>query len=113
MIYEASTEVVFLRSLLEELGFQQKVPTILYEDNKSTIEMANGNGSFHRQKHILVKCHYTRELVKNRTIDIVHCQTQNMTADVLTKPLSKDSHSRLSCKLLGSKVLYGLMSRDE
>jgi hypothetical protein len=91
-MYEAATEIVFLRSLLSELGFSQKNPTVLYEDNQSAIHMVNGRGSFHKSKHVNVKFHYTKELVKKGKVDIVYCPTKEMRADVLTKGLSRGKH---------------------
>jgi hypothetical protein len=91
-MYEAATEIVFLRNLLSELGFSQKGPTVLYEDNESAIHMVNGRGSFHKSKHVNVKFHYTRDLVKKGIVDIVYCPTKKMRADVLTKGLTRQKH---------------------
>jgi len=102
-LYEAATEVVFLRNLLEEIGFPQDGPTPVYEDNTSTIAMAKGGGSFQKQKHILVKYHYSRELVKDKVIEMVHCGTEDMVADILTKPTSKSVLKRLRNLLMRPK----------
>jgi hypothetical protein len=88
-MYEAATEIVFLRNLLCELGFEQKEPTVLYEDNQSAIHMVNGRGSFQKQKHINVKYHYTRSLIKKGILSVVYCPTKKMRADVLTKALNR------------------------
>ncbi len=100
-LYEATTEIVFLRSLLDEMGFPQRKPTVVFEDNKSTIAMAKGGGDFHKQKHILVKYHYTREQIKDKIVDIRFCSTEYMTADLLTKSTSRATVSRLAPRLLG------------
>jgi hypothetical protein len=54
--------------------------------------MVNGRGSFHKSKHVNVKFHYTKELVKKGKVDIVYCPTKEMRADVLTKGLSRGKH---------------------
>jgi hypothetical protein len=77
-MYEASTEIVFLRNLLSELGFKQTEPTTLFEDNAGAIDMVNGRGSFHKRKHINVKYHYTRELIKKGVLSVVYCPTDKM-----------------------------------
>lgn len=100
-LYEAATEVVFLRNLLNEIGFTQEGPTPVYEDNKSTIHMVHGEGKFHKQKHINVKFHYSRELVKDNIIEVLHCPTEEMTSDILTKAASKAVQTKLSRKMLG------------
>ena len=38
---EAAKVARFLRSMLKELGFRQKKPTVIYEDNQSTIHVFN------------------------------------------------------------------------
>jgi hypothetical protein len=88
-LYEAATEVIFLRNILEEMGFAQFEPTIIYEDNKSTIAMVHGGGAIHKRKHIAVKYHYTQELVKNNIVQVIHCESEEMIADILTKAVSK------------------------
>ncbi len=102
-MYEAATEIVFLRNLLNELGFEQVGPTIMYEDNKSTIDLANGLGKFHKQKHVNVKYHYTKDLVKDKTIQVCYCHTEQMIADILTKPLAHAQHNYLVSLILNVK----------
>ena len=54
--YSASTagcEVLYLRDLLRRLGFGQKKPTPIYEDNAACIEWGNNViGGRERAKHI-------------------------------------------------------------
>ncbi len=102
-LYEAATEIVFLRNLLEEIGFKQDSPTLVYEDNMSTIDMAHGKGNFHKQKHINVKYHFTRELVKQKVLQICYCKTEEMVADILTKGLSKSQLNYLVSLILNVK----------
>ena len=99
-MYEAATEIVFLRNLLNEIGFKQNGPTILYEDNKSTIDLANGLGKFHKQKHVNVKYHYTKDLVREGVIQVCYCHTEQMIADIFTKALSKAQHKYLVSLIL-------------
>jgi hypothetical protein len=41
----ASKEIAWARSMLTELGYQQDHPTILHEDNQSTIQMINNDSN--------------------------------------------------------------------
>jgi len=100
-LFHCSTEAVFLRRLLEELGFRQN-PTTIYQDNISTIHWSNGRDNFHRTKHMDVKYHYVRQLVSDHAITVVYLPTEQMIADVLTKPVLKDKFSWLAAHLLGS-----------
>jgi hypothetical protein len=60
---EAAREAIWLRRLLDDIGFKQKDPTVIWQDNKSTIDMVNGHRNFQSSKHINPKYHYTGEMV--------------------------------------------------
>ena len=100
---EASTEVVFLRRLLEDIGFKQDEPTIIFEDNKSCIDMIHGLSNHQRSKHINPKYHFTREQVKLGEIAIEYIRTEEMTADILTKSLPRGVFDKLAKKIINYK----------
>jgi hypothetical protein len=84
----AVREAVWLRQLLTELGFPSKGPTTIAEDNKGCISVSSNNRTDSRTKHIDVKYHYVRQMVKNRQVTVHYTPTEEMLADVLTKPTS-------------------------
>jgi len=89
-VHDAGKEVVWTRQLLEEIGCSQNKPTVLYCDNTAA-EKLIVNPNYHRRtKHIDVKFHYTRELVKNRIINVKHTSSNNQLADIFTKPQSRN-----------------------
>jgi hypothetical protein len=54
---ETGREACWLRSLYEELGQEQKLPTLIKGDNNGSIAMAK-NPQFHKQsKHINIRWH--------------------------------------------------------
>lgn len=85
---EATKEVVWLRRLLEELGWKQKSATVIWEDNQSTIDQVHGHMNFQSSKHINPKFHFTGEQYELGEIEVVHCPTDEMLADFLTKGLA-------------------------
>jgi hypothetical protein len=99
-ICEAATEVVFIRRLLSDIGFPQNKPTPIYEDNQSCIAMIHGQSNHQKSKHISPKYHYTREQVQIGEIEVKYIKTEEMTADILTKPLGSGQHGYLSRKIL-------------
>jgi len=40
-------------------------------------------------KHIDIKFYYTRDLIKQKLIDVKHVSSQMQLADILTKPLTR------------------------
>ncbi len=86
----AAQESVWLNKWSAELGCSLKEPTLIYEDNQSTISMCK-NPQFHgRAKHIDIRHHFVRELVTQRNIELQYCPSQDMVADMLTKGLARD-----------------------
>ena len=89
---EAGREACWLRSLFEELGENQSLPTLIKGDNDGSIAMAH-NPQFHkRSKHIATRWHWVCDTVENKTIDIESCRDPEQTADILTKALPRPKH---------------------
>ena len=88
---EACKTAMWLRGLLRELnrpdylGDTLQVP--MYSDNTACIAMAQDPVAHSRTKHIEVRYHYIRQLVAYRKITISYLPTEEMLADILTKPL--------------------------
>jgi hypothetical protein len=93
---EAVKEALWIRKLQTELMGQPQDAMIVYEDNQSTIRIAKNEGSTGRSKHIDLYLHFLRDRIKSCDVDIVYKETQHMIADILTKPLPKDSYHRMA-----------------
>jgi hypothetical protein len=63
------------------------------------VEKGNDKG---RTKHIDVRYHYIREMVENGEIKVEYLRTEDMIADMLTKPLAKRQFKKLCQRLIGS-----------
>lgn len=61
---------------------------ILYEDNQSAICLAKNPKDHRKTKHIDIKIHFVRDLINSGKIEINYCPSENMVADIFTKPLS-------------------------
>ena len=97
-------EALWIKSLLEELEMIIKLPINVYEDNQSTNKMAENPTLQQRTKHIDVRHHVIRDLVKQRIIKINYCQTNSMLADILTKALPKPKFEEHMPKLVTSRL---------
>ena len=61
----------------------------MYEDNTACISMIKGKNMKNGMRHVAIKIAIAREKFKEGLIDVVYCATDNMIADVLTKPLGR------------------------
>ena len=82
------TEVLWLREMLEFLGFPQNGPTVIREDNLSCIALANTPKKLQTAKHIATRFHHIREHIGSGSIALSFLATNFMAADTLTKSLS-------------------------
>ncbi|GLB38104.1 putative reverse transcriptase (RNA-dependent DNA polymerase) [Lyophyllum shimeji] len=88
----ATREIIWLRSLVNELGLLANQPTDLITDNQSAIKSTD-NPVFHaRSKHIDIRHHFVRERIISNEIQIYHCVSVDNKADILTKPLARPTH---------------------
>lgn len=91
---EAAKEAVHLQRLLSELGARDAGPIMLFNDNVSAQRLAI-NPVFHaRTKHIDIRHHFVREVIKSGQLVLRHVASDEMPADVLTKALTRPKHGR-------------------
>ena len=96
-------EAVWLRILLQDVGEEQKEPTMIKCDNQSSIKLVN-NPIFHaRTKHVDAQFHFVREKLQSNEIALMYCNTCENTADIFTKPLGKVKFE-LFREMLGAAV---------
>ncbi|GKD03351.1 hypothetical protein Tco_1178325 [Tanacetum coccineum] len=81
---EAVKENIYLKGLLIELGVNLR-SVVVNCDNQSAIYLSR-NAMFHeRTKHINVRYHFIREIVKSKEIEVVKIVTKNNAAVTFTK----------------------------
>ena len=99
----AILEVRYLRQFLNELGHKQEEPTLLWEDNKAAIIIAEGEtSSAGRSKHIDVRFKHVAQSIREGVARVRYVSTKWNYADIMTKPLTKLEFKRLRdlCLLL-------------
>ncbi len=88
-INAVTKEAVYIKALLEELGYYKQNKFPIYTDNNGALLLAK-NPIFHeRTKYIAVKYHYIRELIIKGIIDLNYIPSKDQKADGLIKPLDK------------------------
>ena len=104
---EATREVIWLRRLLADMGFPQVGPTIIYEDNTSTIQMLEGAYNHKASKHVNPRYHFSKSAIIDGEVGVEHLVTTEMESDMLTKPLPITSHWKFTMKVLnGLESVY-------
>ncbi|KAK2407959.1 putative mitochondrial protein [Trifolium repens] len=91
----SACQAIWLRRILEELHFHQDRPTVIHCDNSSTIKLSKNPVLHGRSKHIDVRFHFLRDLVTDKTIDLVYCQSEDRVADIMTKSLKLEAFVKL------------------
>ena len=97
---EGAKSIMFTRMLLSEIGFDVQEPTTIYVDNRSAIAMGSGLQSSSRTKHIEIRLHYTRHLVREGSIQLKWIQSSDNIADIMTKPLGRVAYEKLRDQIM-------------
>ncbi|KAI1005464.1 hypothetical protein K3495_g2750 [Podosphaera aphanis] len=88
---EAAKQAVWVNRLLGELHVGDAITnasgSLILSDNQSALSIAGGTNSA-KTKHIDVACHFVRECIEEKKIQVKYIPTNMMLADLLTKPLS-------------------------
>ena len=81
-------QALWMRDVLLEIDEGASSVIKCFEDNAACVALAN-NESLGRAKHIAVRFHFVKELVKREEIQVIGIASQDMVADSLTKPVVK------------------------
>jgi hypothetical protein len=89
----AGQHLLWLRSFYEEIGHTQTDPTDLFCDNQAAIILTKDPQFRARTKHIQRKYHFIRDdVVATNQAVVRYVSTNDMVADIFTKPLARDKH---------------------
>jgi hypothetical protein len=85
---ETVREALWLRGLLEELGYAQSASTLLV-DNKSAVDYARTDKVSGKLKYIAIITAFVKEKVQGKEIHLEWVKSENNNADALTKALAR------------------------
>ena len=100
----ATQEAIWLRRLLNGIGYVVTSPTIIYEDNQGAIELSKNAKHQSRIKHVDISFHFVRERVVMKEVEIKYCPSNEMIADIMTKGIPKFTFEMLRELLCVGKV---------
>ncbi|TXG74185.1 hypothetical protein EZV62_002764 [Acer yangbiense] len=93
-------EILWLRGLLFELGFDQSSPIPLHANNTSAIRITKIPIFHERTKHIEINCYFIHDEYMRHTIHLPHVSSELQLADIFTKALPRSKHQMLVGKLM-------------
>ena len=67
-------------------------PINIKVDNSGCIDFSKNPVEPKRTKHIDIRYHFVREAITTEKVTLVHCATDDMVADPITKALGKTKH---------------------
>ncbi|GAA0159048.1 transmembrane signal receptor [Lithospermum erythrorhizon] len=83
-------QLIWMKRILKTLKYEDRDCTEIRCDNSSTIKLSK-NPVFHgRCKHIEVRYHFLRNLVKEGVILLSYCRSEDQMADIMTKALKME-----------------------
>lgn len=85
----AIREAMWLRKLLEELGFPQKDATIIFSDNQGSLTLIKNLIHHKRIKHINIQHHFVKEMTNAKKV----VTPKNRVMQLLYNPLSTPLNS--------------------
>ena len=92
-------EALWLRFLLQDLGYPPTEPIQLFCDNKAACDIAHNPVQHDRTKHVEVDRFFIKEKLDNKAVELPKIRTENQLADILTKAVSRQVFSRFLDKL--------------
>ena len=98
-VSRAAKQILWMYSEMEEVGYPQEKPGILYNDNSGAVALTKNTKHNSRVKHIDIRHHFISECVEDRKILVLHVSSINNLADLFTKALGRIAHER-ACLLL-------------
>ena len=96
---EAAAELMWVQSVMSELGIKSTDTPVLYCDNIGATYLS-ANPVFHsRMKHLALDYHFVRQQVQAKKLRVTHISSVDQLADALTKPLARSRFETLTSKI--------------
>jgi hypothetical protein len=107
------TEVKFVSMLLDELSVKYPKPVTLFEDNTGAIFIMTNEQVGGRTKHIDVKWHHIREMIKNGDLLVLYIRSDENPADILTKNTKEATFVKHAAAMKKGVLLVGNITRED
>lgn len=96
----ATNIALYTKHFMEDLLGTKLDPIPIFQDNQSVIRLAHLGRVTQRTRHISMRYFNVTDQVNNKSVILKYLETTSMIADLLTKPLSGSSFSKLRAAIL-------------
>ena len=100
---EATNEIIFVLQLFKEMKINVELPIVVNIDNMGAIFMSKNINTTSRRKRMDVRTKYVNEYCEDGILKIVYVKSEENDADIFTKNLGSDLHSKHGSKMVGMK----------
>ena len=102
-VLQCARDCVHLRRILELLGYEQRAPTLIAQDNNACIFLVKGSGMYAHAKHIDTRVHRVREFAAGDKpeVKLYKIAGEYQPADIFTKSLPRVAFQRHRRTLMG------------
>ena len=100
----AGTDVTYMRRIMDDLGYKQEQPTVLWEDNMACIYMSQTSVMYHKARHIDTRVYHLRELCKEGVMVLEKVASADQVADSLTKSMPKPAFEKHRASMMGLQL---------
>ncbi|RVW54499.1 Retrovirus-related Pol polyprotein from transposon RE1 [Vitis vinifera] len=92
-------EALWLRLLLQDLGYLSRQPIRLFCDNKVACDIAHNPVQHDRTKHVEVDRFFIKEKLDDKIVELPKIRSEDQLVDILTKAVSSQVFSKFLDKL--------------
>ena len=92
------SQMIWIKQQLRDFGIKYACVPI-YCDNTSAICISKDPVHHSRVKHIHIRHHFLKDNVENKNIIVKHVNTNEQIADIMTKPLPREQHEKMTLEL--------------
>jgi hypothetical protein len=101
---EEASQALWMKYWLEDNGYKVN-PIILYQDNMSTIAMIKkGKPCSRSTRHIKMRYFFIKDYMNMKIMDVRYLKTDDMLADMLTKPLQGKKFKKFAEMMLNCYI---------
>ena len=101
---DAAKAILYVRSILDDIGISQDKATTLFEDNQGALLMATAGQPTRRTRHMDTRYFALQEWVENDLIHLKRVATADNESDMLTKAVGRTIFYRHKEYVMGYNV---------